>query len=102
PLSPGGRGGYPHGDDMKVIQQLVSYFEERGKLKQRQVEELVEKGYWQQYTPADLRSLESKIGQSFFFQVTGEVNGSLWGTDIYTSDSSLGKACVHAGVLQPG
>jgi LCCL domain len=87
---------------MKVIQQLIAYFEERRKLSPRQLHELAEKGYWGQYTEADLRSLERKIGQSFFFQVTGEEHGPLWGTDVYTSDSSLGAACVHAGLLHPG
>jgi hypothetical protein len=87
---------------MKVIQQLIGYFEERGRLTRHQVEELVTKGYWGIYTPTDLRSLEGRVDESFFFQVTGEVHGSLWGTDIYTSDSWLGTACVHAGILQPG
>lgn len=87
---------------MKVIHQLIGYFEERGQLTPRQIEELVAKGYWGHYSSADLRSLESRIGQSFFFQVTGETEGRVWGTDIYTSDSSLGVACVHAGLLQSG
>ena len=87
---------------MKVIQQLIAYFEEKGKLRPLQVRELVRKGYWAEPTTADLRSLERKIGQSFFFQVTGADRGPLWGTDVYTSDSSLGKACVHAGVLKDG
>src|SRR5262245_31314645 len=87
---------------MKVIQQLIAYFQERGKLNGRQIEELVAKGYWGHYTEGDLRSLEGKIGQSFFFEVTGDAHGSLWGTDTYTSDSSLGMACVHAGLLKPG
>lgn len=87
---------------MKVIQQLIAYLEERGGLTAAQIEQLVSKGYWGHYTGADLRSLAQKIGQSFFFQVTGEVNGTLWGSDIYTSDSVLATACVHAGLLRPG
>jgi hypothetical protein len=85
---------------MKAIQQLIAYFEERRQLTRRQIEQLVTQGYWGHYSSADLRSLERKIGQSFFFKVTGTLTGSLWGTDIYTSDSELGMACVHAGVLQ--
>jgi hypothetical protein len=87
---------------MKVIQQLIAYLEERGQLSPRQIEELVRKGYWGQYTSADVRSLERKVGQTFFFQVAGHGNGSVWGTDVYTSDSSLESACVHAGLLQSG
>jgi hypothetical protein len=87
---------------MKVIQELITYLEQRGKLKPRQIEQLVAKGYAHQYQPADLRSLESRHGETFFFQVTGNVQGPLWGTDTYTSDSNLGTACVHAGLLKTG
>jgi hypothetical protein len=62
---------------------------------------LVAKGYWGRYTANDIRSLESKIGQSFSIEATGSLRGPLWGTDIYTSDSDVGSAAVHAGVLQP-
>jgi len=34
--------------------------------------------------------------------VTGDDTGSLWGTDVYTDDSSLATAAVHAGVLHRG
>jgi hypothetical protein len=87
---------------VKVVQQLIAYFAEKGRLKRRHLAQLTEKGYWGQYTSGDLRSLEGKVGQSFFFQVTGDAHGALWGTDVYTSDSSLETACVHAGVLRPG
>jgi hypothetical protein len=37
------------------------------------------------------------------FQVTGAVGGgSVWGTQLYTTDSNLAMAAVHAGVLRPG
>lgn len=87
---------------MKVIQQIIAYLESRGRLHPRQIEQLVARGYWGQYTNADLRALEKQVGQSFFFQVTGDNRGPVWGTDTYTSDSSLGTACVHAGLLRPG
>ena len=87
---------------MKVIQQLIAHFEGRGKLSRAQLAQLVEKGYWGEYASDDLRALEEQVGQSFFFQVTGEVHGPVWGTDVYTSDSSLETACVHAGLLRPG
>jgi hypothetical protein len=87
---------------MKAIHQLVSYFEERGLLSRLQIEELVAKGYWGVYTSADLRSLEQQVGRNFYFQATGNADGPLWGSDIYTSDSNLGTACVHAGLLEIG
>jgi hypothetical protein len=87
---------------VKAIQQLIGYFAERGRLGRKQIKQLVAKGYWGQYTSADLRSLERRVNESFYFQVTGETHGPLWGTDVYTSDSDLGTACVHAGLLRPG
>ena len=87
---------------MKAIHQLIVYFQERGRLSAQQLDYLVAKGYWGEYTRAELQSLAARIGESFFFHVTGEVSGPLWGTDTYTSDSDLGVACVHAGVLEPG
>ncbi|HEX2792428.1 MAG TPA: CARDB domain-containing protein, partial [Candidatus Paceibacterota bacterium] len=34
--------------------------------------------------------------------VTGSTSGGLWGTNPYTTDSTLGKAAVHAGLLANG
>jgi hypothetical protein len=36
------------------------------------------------------------------FKVTGTVDGAVYGTGIYTDDSDLATAAVHAGVIQPG
>lgn len=46
-------------------------------------------------TPAD-------VGKSMLFEVTGALEGTVWGSEVYTSDSSLAAACVHAGVLKVG
>lgn len=35
------------------------------------------------------------------FRVKGTKDGKVWGTDTYTSDSHLGAAAVHAGILEP-
>ncbi len=87
---------------MKVIHQLIDYFSERGVLTARHLERLVERGYWSDYIGDDLRRLEARIGEGFYFQVVGNEVGPLWGTDVYTSDSNLGTACVHAGLLKSG
>lgn len=42
------------------------------------------------------------VGRTYQFRVTGRDDGSVWGTDIYTSDSDLGTAAVHAGALEAG
>ncbi len=52
--------------------------------------------------PGTLTGYRDRIGQTFYFEVTGTINGSLWGTGVYTDDSALGKAAVHAGLLRDG
>jgi hypothetical protein len=43
------------------------------------------------------------IGKVFYFDIVGaDTGGSVWGTDVYTTDSDLGMAAVHAGVLKAG
>ncbi len=42
-------------------------------------------------------------GQTYVVWVVGSAgSGGIWGTDVYTSDSSLAKAAVHSGLLADG
>jgi len=53
--------------------------------------------------PGNLKAYEGRVGQIFAFRVTGVVaGGSIWGTDVYTTDSMLAMAAVHAGVIKAG
>ena len=52
--------------------------------------------------PGDLSGYRGQNGTVLIFEVTGDVSGPIWGSDIYTDDSRLGSAAVHAGVLLPG
>jgi hypothetical protein len=70
--------------------------------------------------PGNMNSLMGQIGKVHVFRVTGAAGGGgggmiagpggivwggggfAWGTDIYTLDSTLAVAAVHAGVLKPG
>lgn len=52
--------------------------------------------------PSSLTAFRNKVGQTFEFTVTGSASGSVWGTDVYTDDSSVAKAAVHAGVVAVG
>jgi hypothetical protein len=52
--------------------------------------------------PGDLRKVQDQVGKTFLFKVTGAVNGSIWGTDVYTTDSPLATVAVHAGLLKAG
>ena len=52
--------------------------------------------------PGNLHGYHQQVGKTFAFRVTGVANNNLWGTDVYTTDSSLAAAAVHAGVLRAG
>ncbi len=52
--------------------------------------------------PGNLDAFAQKIGATFQFQVTGSAAGTVWGTDLYTLDSPLAAAAVHAGILKEG
>jgi hypothetical protein len=69
--------------------------------------------------PGTLMTYQGQVGKTFAFQITGRnagagpvvglagggavvMGGSIWGTDVYTLDSTLALAAVHAGLLRPG
>ncbi len=52
--------------------------------------------------PGALSVQATDIGKTFVFEVTGATTGSVWGTEVYTSDTHLGTAAVHQGLLKPG
>ena len=53
-------------------------------------------------TRSGLMGLRGRVGDTFDVTVTGSTSGTVWGTGVYTDDSDVGTAAVHAGVLQPG
>jgi len=52
--------------------------------------------------PGYLRARPRDVGKTFLFEVVGSTSGSIWGSQIYTTDSHLGTAAVHTGVLKIG
>jgi len=52
--------------------------------------------------PINMVQYQAEIGKTFTFRVTGNVGGSVWGTDVYTTDSTLASVAVHTNLLQPG
>lgn len=52
--------------------------------------------------PGSLTNYQNQVGKTLTFKVTGGINGSVWGSDMYTLDSSLAKAAVHMGIVKPG
>ena len=52
--------------------------------------------------PGNLKPYSAQLGRSFHFQVTGTTDGSVWGDGVYTDDSQLASAAVHAGLVKAG
>ncbi|MBY0457790.1 MAG: hypothetical protein K2V38_10665, partial [Gemmataceae bacterium] len=48
-----------------------------------------------EFTPTD-------AGRTILLEVTGRTDGSIWGTDVYTADSRVATAAVHAGLVRVG
>jgi len=87
---------------MKVMQELVAYFDRRGKLTKKEIQQLLEQGFLASEAPATMLDLCEPVGATYYFRVTGAAEGPLWGTDVYTGDSTLAVAAVHAGCLKVG
>jgi hypothetical protein len=57
--------------------------------------------------PGNLSTYQQQWGKELTFSVTGftptpGANPNLWGTDVYTLDSNLAAAVVHAGLAKSG
>lgn len=54
--------------------------------------------------PANMKEYRGKNGKVYSFRVTGKASGRIWGGDngVYTDDSEIAAAAVHAGVLRNG
>jgi hypothetical protein len=87
---------------MKVIQELVAHFERKNKLNPDEIRALLDQGLLAADAPARIQDLCDTPGTTFYFRVTGATDGSVWGTDVYTGDSVLPVAAVHAGAVKPG
>jgi hypothetical protein len=49
-----------------------------------------------------MESFRGRNGQVFQFSVVGQVSGPVYGDGIYTDDTHLAGAAVHAGLLADG
>lgn len=52
--------------------------------------------------PGMLHQFRGHVGRVFHFRVTGNTARTVWGTGVYTDDSALATAAVHAGILGDG
>ena len=87
---------------MKAVHELVAYFDRRGTLSPRQLRKLLDQGFLAAEAPPTLVDLCDTIGATYYFRVRGAPEGPLWGSDIYTGDSNLAVAAVHAGLVKVG
>lgn len=87
---------------MKVVQELVAYFDRRGRLTKKQIRQLLDQGLLAADAPLTMIDLCDPVGATYYFRVTGDTAGPLWGTDVYTGDSAIGVAAVHAGLVKAG
>jgi LCCL domain len=87
---------------MKVVQELIAYFDRGGKLSRRQLRSLLLRSSVAADAPTNMHGLCETVGATYYFRVTGVTEGQLWGTDIYSGDSTIGAAAVHAGLLKAG
>ena len=85
---------------MKIIQELVAHFDAKGRLSPKQIRNLLEEGFLAADAPVHMVDLADTIGAVFYFRVTGDENGMIWGTHVYAGDSALATAAVHAGAVK--
>jgi hypothetical protein len=52
--------------------------------------------------PGTIITYRGRNGENFLFDITGIEGHTIWGTDIYTDDSPVAVAAVHAGILRVG
>ena len=87
---------------MKVIQELVAHFDRKKMLSRTQIKALLDQGLLAADAPARILDLCETPGTTYYFRVLGASDGMVWGTDVYTGDSMLPTAAVHAGVVKAG
>jgi len=53
-------------------------------------------------SPQVVNGIHAEVGDFFYFEVTGAMQGGVWGSEVYTTDSPIAVVAVHAGVLREG
>ena len=60
---------------MKVVQELVAYFERKGRLTPTEIRRLLERGYLAADAPQNMLDLAEPRGATYYFRVTGTTTG---------------------------
>ncbi|MCB1406016.1 MAG: hypothetical protein KDK01_07065 [Rhodobacteraceae bacterium] len=97
------RGEYVIGDTRAEIAEIAI----RGAIRQAAMPATPtqpggEQGVMALPSSGNLQEFRDRVGQTLRFQVTGAAEGRVWGAGIYTDDSSVARAAVHAGLLRVG
>jgi hypothetical protein len=66
------------------------------------IRSLSESSHPAQPDPGTMTAYTGRIGEKFHFRVTGNLSGSVYGTDVFTYDSTVATAAVHSGLLKVG
>jgi len=87
------------------LQQLQDAFTKAGKLDEavavrERLRLLRSGGVLALPDPGDLSKYYDKVGAVFYFEVIGATDKNIYGSDIYTYDSPLATAAVHAGAIK--
>ena len=88
---------------MKVIQELVAYFDRRGRLSRRQIRKLLDQGLLAGDAPLNMLDLCDPVGATYYFRVTGDAERARSGAPTSTPATPPSRsAAVHAGLVKAG
>lgn len=93
---------------LERLQKLQSNYTKAGYLDEASmlrdsIEEFLARRAGIEPDPGNLTSYRDKVGKTYIFRVTGhKQNGSIWGSQPYTDDTTLSIAAVHSGLLRDG
>jgi len=92
---------------LEKLQKLQAAYTITGRLDEayvvrENIEEFLARKSGAEPDPGNLTGFRNQLGQTHNFRVTGHLTGSVWGSQLYTDDSDLGAAAVHAGLLHAG
>jgi hypothetical protein len=52
--------------------------------------------------PGSVQAYRDRVGQTFIFEIVGQAGSTIWGDGVYTDDSPIAVAAVHAGIVRVG
>ena len=87
---------------MKVVQELVTYFDRAGSCRASSCASCSTTNQVAADAPTSMHGLCDVTGAVYYFRITGVAEGQVWGSGHLHARLVLGAAAVHAGLLKPG